>query len=367
MTYYFKNGNTFKITPKEAVDLYEQLPPGNYVVKEDAFKNLYLESVDGFEFKGKRYGDNNKNAKRILNTYMNRDVSTGVLLTGEKGSGKTLLAKTIAMEAAKQNTPTIIVNAPFTGDRFNTFIQSIEQPCVIMFDEFEKVYDKEDQESILTLLDGVYPSKKLFILTCNDKWRVDSHMRNRPGRIFYMLDFSGLDIEFVIEYCQDNLKNKKHIDGVCRISSLFDKFNFDMLKALIEEMNRYDESPQEAMRMLNAKPEFDSGGKFEISIIDHGVEIPKDKLHETEWNGNPLGQNAIGIGYYLKMDESSPLYDELKDEIDDDGEVYRHDRFQATDLVSLDSRKGIFTFSKDNNVKVTLTRTKTRAYDYLDF
>jgi hypothetical protein len=80
---------------------------------------------------------------------------------------------------AKQGVPTIVINAPWCGDKFNTLIQSIQQPCIVMFDEFEKVYSSEEQEAMLTLLDGIYSSKKLFLLTSNDKWRVDSHMRNR--------------------------------------------------------------------------------------------------------------------------------------------------------------------------------------------
>jgi hypothetical protein len=67
---------------------------------------------------------------------------------------------------------------------------------------------------MLTLLDGVFPSKKLFILTCNDKWRIDKHMRNRPGCIFYMLDFKGLDADFIREYCEDRLDAKEYIERI---------------------------------------------------------------------------------------------------------------------------------------------------------
>ena len=30
------------------------------------------------------------------------------------------------------------------------------------------------QTHVLTLLDGVFPSRKLFVLTCNDKYRIDA-------------------------------------------------------------------------------------------------------------------------------------------------------------------------------------------------
>ena len=95
MSYFLRNGNTFRVSDKQALDIHEQLPAGNYVVKADQFGNLYLEMIDAFEIPNKLYGNCLRHTDRILNTFMNRDGSTGVLLTGEKGSGKTLLAKNL--------------------------------------------------------------------------------------------------------------------------------------------------------------------------------------------------------------------------------------------------------------------------------
>ena len=103
MSYFLKSGNTFRVSTKEAMDLHETLPAGNYVVKEMPMDGpLYLEHIESFEIKGKRYGDLDKNTDRILNTFMDRSASTGVMLAGEKGSGKSLLAKNLAIEAAKR-------------------------------------------------------------------------------------------------------------------------------------------------------------------------------------------------------------------------------------------------------------------------
>ena len=155
-SYYLKNGNCFRITDNLSLDLHDHLPAGNYIIRENPMtKELYLEMIDNFEFKGKRYGDNIRNTERIFNTFMDRTASTGVMLTGEKGSGKSLLAKCLSIKGYENGVPTVIVNQPWIGDTFNAFIQSIHQPCIVLFDEFEKVYDKDEQEQALTLFDGI--------------------------------------------------------------------------------------------------------------------------------------------------------------------------------------------------------------------
>ncbi len=352
MTYFLKSGNTFRVSSAAAMDLHDTLPAGNYIIKADPFGNLFLEAIESFTRPGKLYGDTVRNTERILCTFNSRDTSTGVMLAGEKGSGKSLLAKNLAIEAAsKYGVPTIVINAPWKGDAFNKFMQDIEQPIIVLFDEFEKVYDSDDQEQMLTLLDGVFPSKKLFILTCNDKWRVNQHMRNRPGRIFYMLDYKGLSYEFVKEYCEDNLKNQAHVEKVCQISSLFGEFNFDMLKAMVEEMNRYNETPQEALKMLNAKPEFEENHKFTMRLFVGEQEIESKHFEGPEWRGNPL-QQAINVDYDPEPDN---------DEAD-----WKRAKFSQNDLQQVDAPNGRFVFMNVDGHKLLLTRVKEKSYNYFD-
>ena len=356
MTYFLKNGNTYRVSSKEAMDLHEALPVGNYTIKADQFGNLFLETIEDFEIKGKLYGNTLRHTDRILNTFKDRHVSTGVMLTGEKGSGKTLLSKNLAVVAAKEGIPTIVINQPWHGEAFNTLIQKIEQPCIVLFDEFEKVYDSDEQESMLTLLDGVYPSKKLFLLTCNDKWRVDQHMRNRPGRIFYMIDFKGLDAEFIREYCNDNMKNKDHVERMVQIAATFDQFNFDMLKAAVEEMNRYNESPQEALALLNAKPEYGGECRYKVNLFVNGEQVNEKHMDgNTEWHGNPLSKQ-VRLGFHQV-------------DIDKDGDEdwnYEHAYFAPSDLKKIEGDGNVYVFTNERGAKVVLTKVKEKTYSYYD-
>jgi hypothetical protein len=353
MTYFVRDANTFRLAPEESIDLHKSLPVGNYVLKS-SMTGLYLEQVDPFPLPPKLYGDTNKQADRILGTFLGRPASTGVMLTGEKGSGKTLLAKLLAARAAAEhNIPTLIINEPFHGDGFNTFIQAIEQPALILFDEFEKVYDNDDQEGALTLLDGVFPTKKLFVITCNDKWRVNAHMRNRPGRIFYMLEYKGLPPAFIREYCQDNLNRKDYINKVCEITSLFTEFNFDMLKALVEEMNRYDETPQEALHWLNAKPEYMGDTSFDVELYVNEKKIEPDALGDREWRGNPLN-GEINISWIAPAKNDPSEYD---------GDTAT---FTSVHIKKVDADAGKFTFANDEGQKLVLTRKVYTRYNYLD-
>ena len=49
MSHFFRNGNTFRVADNNAIDLHQHLPVGNYIVKQDPFKNFFLEMIDGFK------------------------------------------------------------------------------------------------------------------------------------------------------------------------------------------------------------------------------------------------------------------------------------------------------------------------------
>lgn len=359
---FVKQDNRFSIATKNSVCTYDELPASTYAVKFNPMSGYYLEIVTDFILPKKVYGNHSNQADRILNTFHNRPASTGTLLSGEKGSGKTMLAKLIcAQAAAKYSMPTLLVNNAFHGDDFNTFLNSIQQKSIVLFDEFEKVYDRDDQQAILTIMDGVYSTQKLFILTCNNKHAIDSHMKNRPGRLFYFIEYKGLDYSFIQEYCELNLNNKEQIGNIQTIASLFKEFNFDMLQALVEEMNRYNETAPEAIKLLNCKPDNDNRNMYLINLTIDGVQITEKEILTPNVHTNPL-EDSFCVEYLQGSKCLNNNNDNDDDEQDDDSKFLYVD---PTLITKYKPETGEFTFVlEQHNAVVRLTKQKEEYFHF---
>lgn len=358
MSNYIQSGNEIRVYGEGAVSVSKTLPVGNYAVRKDV-RGLYLERINDFTVPSKLYGKTEFYANRILATYKDRLGNTGVLLSGEKGSGKTMLARKISHLAAQEGIPTITINEDWSGDEFNRLIQAVEQPCVLIFDEFEKVYNSDKQNEVLTLFDGVYQTKKLIILTCNDRWSINQHMRNRPGRLYYMLEFKGLDNAFITDYCNHELKDKKHIDAICTVAGMFVEFNFDMLKSMVEELNRYGETPIQVLEMLNAKPGGDEYVMFNLELWIDGARVAGENMKAAEWRGIPMGKTIIvhynATGAVAASDPNDPHGFNDKEGDNNDSKAVFDDRH----LKQVDIHTGNFVYEDGNKRLVMIRQRRT--------
>ena len=193
MAKYFKEHDKIFVVPNGAKEIIDNLPADQYILSYDILTGLFLKRANSFSLPEKVFGDIEVRVDRVLKTYHYRNCNTGVLLSGDKGSGKTMFAKMLSIRAKELGIPTVIVDSNFTEVGFNKFICDISDKCIVMFDEFEKVFDgDDDQNKVLTLFDGTYQSNKLFVLTANQTHKISDFILNRPGRVYYHFRYPGI-------------------------------------------------------------------------------------------------------------------------------------------------------------------------------
>lgn len=249
-------GNTYRIYD-DSLETYDVLPPQVYSVRFSNMTGFFLERHADIEISEKKiYGVHLGKVEKVFASFEAFERNLGVILSGDKGIGKSLFAKLLSIKAIENGIPVIIVDEYIPG--IATFIESIEQKSVFLFDEFDKTFADDNcdegvspQASMLTLFDGLSHGKKLFVVTCNEIRELNDYLINRPGRFHYHFRFEYPSPSEIKEYLQDKLDEKYYdaIDGVVSFSRKID-LNYDCLRAIVFELNRGEEF-SEAIKDLN--------------------------------------------------------------------------------------------------------------------
>ena len=237
------NAGSKYIVYGEDVQTYKNLPVGTYDVSFNKMTGFFLSKRnDVTVVEDKIYGDQQRRLDKVLGGYAETNRNFGVLLSGEKGIGKSLFVRLLAREAVdKYELPVILVTQAIPG--LPDFIGSIDQDIMVIFDEFEKVFCKHEdwnpQDDLLTLFDGMDGGHKLFIITCNDLSKVNSYMLNRPGRFHYHFSLTAPTQDEVREYLTDKIAPQYHeyINDIVVLAGTFD-MPYDFLRAIAFEINR---------------------------------------------------------------------------------------------------------------------------------
>lgn len=109
-----KVGNTFR-TYDDSLETFDKLPAQNYVVRFQKNSGFFLEKYADIEIKEKTYGVHMSKVEKVLKAFPKAEKNLGVILSGNKGIGKSLFAKTLAVEATKVGLPVIIVDTYIPG------------------------------------------------------------------------------------------------------------------------------------------------------------------------------------------------------------------------------------------------------------
>ena len=225
--------------------VYDSIPVGTYLVRFNKMMGFYLESYEMRADEGEKvYGNRMEKADKILRAFEKFDRNTGVILSGDKGIGKTMFARIISRKAREAGIPTLLVTEKLPDLTY--FLGKVEQEAVVLFDEFEKNFkdSNEDddgpsaQEAMLSMFDGLNGGKKLFIITCNN-WRdLNDCMLNRPGRFHYHIRFDPPTRAEIQQFFEDQISPEyaDKIGDAVRFACIAG-LNYDCMRAVASEVN----------------------------------------------------------------------------------------------------------------------------------
>ena len=236
-----------------------ELAVQNYILVKNIRSNTFsLRPTEDFQFPDPFYSVEEKICKLVKKSFESNDRNLGVLLSGLKGSGKSITAKLIAKQS---NVPVIIIKdkIPLNMDLFG-FLSGIDTPVCLFIDEFEKIFENSNveheyhtQNSFLSYMDGATSSrnKTLFIFTTNEY--VNKLFINRPSRIKFYKDYGMMDEKLIDMIISNELKNKEFEEDLR--SNIDANFNMDLLMTVIKDINMLETSFSTFKDIYNYRPQ----------------------------------------------------------------------------------------------------------------
>lgn len=249
-------------TSVDTNSLSDKLPTGIYTIVVPPMGPVYFKRIkDDFHFPYKIYGHNSKLVERVIHSFQETTGNLGALLNGVRGTGKSVTAELICNKAIDElDMPVILINSNIRG--LAEILASIHQDVVVFVDEFEKVFSTTDEfgdsydksEAVLTIMDGALKSmhRRIFLFTTNNKY-VNENLLQRPGRLRYVVDYKDLTKEVIEEIIDDMLVYKERRDECIDFISTLEIITVDIVKAVIQEVNMYNEDPKEFKDIFNVK------------------------------------------------------------------------------------------------------------------
>ena len=249
------SGGKYKVYGSELV-IHDELPVGIYNVGFNPMGGFYLEGHSNVEVKESNiYGDHEAKLDKVLSTFDRFERNLGLILSGDKGMGKSLFAKMLAIKAMESGKAVILVDQFISG--ISSFLESIEQEVVVIFDEFDKTFRSlgqdapNPQDELLTLIDGFGTGKKMFVITCNEVSRLNDYFVNRTGRFHFHIRFDYPTASEIEVYLKKELNSEFYgeISPIINFSLKVD-LNYDNLRAIAFEVNS-GETFKNAIKYLN--------------------------------------------------------------------------------------------------------------------
>lgn len=214
-----------------------------YVPEIDRYtEEISFKIAPNITLPGKLYTttEDDKFVNKVINRYnLIAEGTVGVMLSGLKGSGKTIMMKRIALQSSL---PIILIDKSFyPKDLINLFNKLSNTEVCILMDEVDKLGERYDDDYLLKVLDGINTSgKKMMVFTCNDNENVNEYLKDRCSRIRYWREYGEMPASMIQAVLEDKLDDKSKIKPLTDfIQETLSCASFDNIASFADEVNTY--------------------------------------------------------------------------------------------------------------------------------
>ena len=352
--------DTLRLFPDD-LTVEDRIPTGTYSVEFDNMSGYSLKQVKNFKNTIKVYGDHNMLVDKILSRYELSERNFGAILGGRKGTGKSMMARIISEKLLDKDIPTLLVTQNTPG--IDNFLKSIEQPVLVLIDEFEKVFSKtkeeDEQSQFLNVVDGFHSHKHFYLITINDYDKLNEYFIGRTGRFYYNIEFGRMEVKEIEEYLKDTVKQTVSPSLVSLLYRL--SVNYDQLSAIVRELN-LGETVENILKYLNLGISESTSERYEMIItFDNGGQhisrqsisalSPETNIYVNQYVRTPQGDYLYDFAVDIPIDAFDFLSDDIKVDMsqihtreyntrDDDEDMGddRHKNGRAQDIVDITFR-----------------------------
>lgn len=212
---------------------------------------LLVKDRKRFEVPMTKFGKHRKYHTTITTRYDRHGSALGVLLYGEKGTGKSLLSEDLANWMLGQDLPVLLIDIEIPAALLNAAL-SVIGPCMVYFDEFGKVYDESARSQFLTTFSDTSLKGVLFVVTGNSSDEFSNYMFNRPGRFEFAIHYTSLSAEVAKEVATHHHLNDEMSDLLIR-HTVLNSSSMDIATKLASVLRQCKtiEEAEELVEILN--------------------------------------------------------------------------------------------------------------------
>lgn len=247
------------------------------------------------------WGDVEERAALIWNDFILGEGNCGALLTGNAGTGKTLLAELVCNIAINNGLMVILLSEIKVNVKVIQFLSQLNN-VVLLFDEYAKLVDFNDEKFLLNMMSSL-SSKKLFLLTENHT-NISQYILNRPGRIKYHFSYPKLEQSMFYDYVNHHINSShRFYRDIIDLYNSCTTFSFDHLQTLVDEhisnKDIYIEDMLEYLNLHGLRKDYHIVLR-EYNIIDQNQQDVSSQFKVSSQDFNTSLKKALETNpYYL--------------------------------------------------------------------